>query len=83
MKGADWAWVGLAFLVGLLTALTGGLAITGGFRAPLPYRPAVILQTACWFVGLVAGSVGVAAAIVRFAQKRDLPGSVALSGACS
>jgi uncharacterized membrane protein YbhN (UPF0104 family) len=79
MKGADWEWVGAAFVVGLFTALTGGLAITGGFRAPLPYRPAVVLQTACWFVGLVAGSVGVAAAIVRFAQRRDLPAPVALS----
>jgi uncharacterized membrane protein YbhN (UPF0104 family) len=79
MKGADWAWVAAAFVVGLATALTGGLAITGGFQTPLPYRPAVVLQTACWFVGLVAGSVGVAAAIVRFAQKRGLPASVALS----
>ena len=79
MQGANWAWVAAAFLVGLLAAFTGGLAITGGFRAPLPYRPAVVLQTACWFVGLVAGSVGVAAAIVRFAQKRGLPASVALS----
>jgi uncharacterized protein (TIRG00374 family) len=79
MKGADWAWVAVAFVVGLLTAFTGGLAITGGFRAPMPYRPAVILQTACWFVGLIASTVGVAAAIVRFAQKRGLPASVAIS----
>lgn len=79
MQGAEWGWVAAAFVVGLTAALTGGLAITGGFRDDLPYRPAVVLQTACWFVGLVSGSVGVAAAIVRFAQKRGLGPSVALS----
>ena len=79
MQGAEWGWVAAAFAVGLTAAFTGGLAITGGFRDDLPYRPAVVLQTACWFVGLVSGSVGVAAAIVRFAQKRGLGPSVALS----
>lgn len=79
MQGAEWGWVAAAFVVGLTAAFTGGLAITGGFRDDLPYRPAVVLQTACWFVGLVSGSVGVAAAIVRFAQKRGLGASLALS----
>jgi glycosyltransferase 2 family protein len=79
MAGADWWWIGLALVLSLLTAFTGALSMTGAFEADVPFGRVVVLQTARWFAQLVSGTVGAAATIIRFGQRRGLGSAVALS----
>ncbi len=76
---ANWAWILLALLIGASTSIAAGVSYTGAVSAPLPFRPVILLQIANLFTGLVGGTVALTATNIRFAQRRGLNATLALS----
>ena len=68
LKSADWWWVGTALVVSLFTAFTDTAATLGAVKVSVAYGPAVVLQYAQKFTGLVVLSSSCPAAMRRRAS---------------
>jgi tRNA A-37 threonylcarbamoyl transferase component Bud32 len=79
LKSADWWWVGVAFVLAQLTNVAQAVSVLGSVSTPLPFGPTIGLELANAFTGLVAGTVGTTATIIRYFQRRGLAVSVAVS----
>jgi uncharacterized membrane protein YbhN (UPF0104 family) len=79
IKGADWAWVAVVFV--LSQAAYPAIAVTtvGSVTDPLPYGRTVALEVADTFVALAGGSMAVLATRVRFFQQEGYSPTVAVS----
>jgi uncharacterized membrane protein YbhN (UPF0104 family)/tRNA A-37 threonylcarbamoyl transferase component Bud32 len=79
LKSADGWWVGVAFVLAQLTNVAQAVSVLGSVSTPLPFGPTIGLELANAFTGLVAGTVGTTATIIRYFQRRGLAVSVAVS----
>ena len=79
LKSADWAWVVLAFVLAQLTNVAQAFSVMGSVSSDLPFGPTLALELANAFTGLVAGTLGSTATIIRYFQRRGLAVSVAVS----
>ena len=79
LKSADWWWVGVAFVLAQLTNVAQAVSVLGSVSTALPFGPTIGLELANAFTGLVAGTVGTTATIIRYFQRRGLAVSVAVS----
>ena len=76
---AQWSWVLVAFVLAQLTNAAQAVSVQGSVSAALPFGPTLGLELANAFTGLVAGTVGTTATIIRYFQRRGLAVSVAVS----
>lgn len=79
LKGANWAWVALVFVLSQLTFPALAATDVGSVTGPLPYGRLVALEVANTFSGLAVGTVAVMAARVRFFQREGYSATVAVS----
>lgn len=79
LKSAQWSWFLLAMALAQSTALTEAVSISGAAPTPIPLGPLALLRSATDFTGLIGGTVGRTATIVRFYQHRGLSRTVAVS----
>jgi hypothetical protein len=75
---ANWAWVLFALVLGVVPNAAQALSITGSVAVPLPYGATVALELSDNFTGLVGGTIGSDASVIRFFQRRGLAASVAV-----
>lgn len=82
-KGAfdnvQWAWAVVVLGVTQVTALTEAVALSGAVPVAIPIGSLTILRFALDFTGLIGGTVGRTATVVRFYRQRGLEPAVALS----
>ena len=78
MADADWAWVAVAFVLAQLTNVTGAFVLTGAIPTPLPLGSTVAVQFGQAFSGLVGGTAGNFALVVRFCQKQGVTATSAV-----
>jgi hypothetical protein len=88
IKGADWGWVALTFVLAQLPMVAEGWALLGSVAGQLPFGRCVALETSNNFVALVGGDAARFAVRVRFFQRQGYDvetaissGAVATSGA--
>ena len=79
MQTAAIGWVVLCFLVAQSTNAAQALSVMGSVSVALPFGPTLELELANAFTGLVGGTVGTTATIIRFFQRRGLAVSVAVT----
>jgi uncharacterized membrane protein YbhN (UPF0104 family) len=79
IKGADWGWVTLAFVLALLPVAAQGWVLVGAVPGQLPYGRCLALEAANEFVALVGGDVARFAVRVRFFQRQGYDAAAALS----
>lgn len=80
LKSANWWWVGAALVVSLFTAFTDAVATLGSVKVAITYGPAVVLQYAQKFTGLVVpSSLGTAAMNARFLNLQGVPVATAVT----
>jgi uncharacterized membrane protein YbhN (UPF0104 family) len=79
LKSADMWWVAVAFVLAQLTNVAQAVSVLGSVSTALPFGPTVGLELANAFTGLVAGTVGTTATIIRYFQRRGLEVSIAVS----
>jgi uncharacterized membrane protein YbhN (UPF0104 family) len=79
LQSAAWSWVFVAFVLAQLTNVAQAVSVIGSVSSPLPFGPTIALELANAFTGLVAGTVGTTATIIRYFQRRGLAVSVAVS----
>jgi uncharacterized membrane protein YbhN (UPF0104 family) len=79
LKSADMWWVAVTFVLAQLTNVAQALSVLGSVSTPLPFGPTIGLELANAFTGLVAGTVGTTATIIRYFQRRGLEVSIAVS----
>ncbi len=79
LKGANWAWVAVTFVLAQLCFPSLALSTLGSVTGKLPYGRLVALEVADSFAGLAAGTAAVLAARVRFFQKEGYDTTVAVS----
>src|SRR5262245_2792229 len=82
IKDADWAWLGAALLVSLLTNFATAISLFGTVPIKLPLVRTAELQLSMSFSNLAVPAVGGMAAQIRFLQKQglDLASAVASGG---
>jgi uncharacterized membrane protein YbhN (UPF0104 family) len=78
-KGAEWGFIGLAFLLSWAPPFPQAVAMMGSVGVPLPYKAVVGEQFANNFTGLVGGTVATTALVIRFFQKQGQKIAVAAS----
>jgi uncharacterized membrane protein YbhN (UPF0104 family)/tRNA A-37 threonylcarbamoyl transferase component Bud32 len=79
IKGADWGWVALAFVLAQLPMPLGGWVLMGCAPGDLPFGRCVALETSNAFTALVGGDVAVFAVRVRFFQRQGYDSADAVS----
>jgi uncharacterized membrane protein YbhN (UPF0104 family) len=79
LKTANPWWVFAVFVVAQSTNVAQAWSVIGSVSTPLPFGPTLALEFANAFTGLVAGTLGTTATIIRFFQRRGLAVSVAVS----
>ena len=77
--GVIWGWVVIVALLSQLPQLAQAVAMLGSVSTRLPLGPATGVQFANQFTGMVAGTVGTTAVVIRFFQKQGLGAAVAVS----
>jgi uncharacterized membrane protein YbhN (UPF0104 family) len=77
--GVVWGWVVVTFLLSQLPQLAQAIAMLGSVSTRLPLGPATGVQFANQFTGLIAGTVGTTAVVIRFFQKQGLSAAVAIT----
>ncbi len=77
--GVIWGWVVLVAVLSQLPQLAQAVAMLGSVSTRLPLGPATGVQFANQFTGMVAGTVGTTAVVIRFFQKQGLGAAVAVS----
>lgn len=79
LQTAEWGWVLACFVAAQLTNVTQAWSVMGSVSTPLPFGPTLALELVNAFTGLVGGTVGTTATIIRYFQKRGLAVSIAVS----
>ena len=79
MQTAAMGWVVLCFVVAQSTNAAQAVSVMGSVSVALPFGPTLELELANAFTGLVGGTVGTTATIIRFFQRRGLAVSVAVT----
>jgi uncharacterized membrane protein YbhN (UPF0104 family) len=78
-RDAQWALVGVAFLVGQLVYFPQATAMLAAVGYPIPLKPVVVLQSATMFISLaVPSSAGRIAATAAFLKKYGMSYTVSL-----
>ncbi len=77
--GVIWGWVVVVAVLSQLPQLAQAVAMLGSVATRLPLGPATGVQFANQFTGMVAGTVGTTAVVIRFFQKQGLGPAVAVS----
>ncbi|MGZ4729007.1 MAG: lysylphosphatidylglycerol synthase domain-containing protein [Acidimicrobiales bacterium] len=77
--GVIWGWVAVVALLSQLPQLAQAVGMLGSVSTRLPLGPATGVQFANQFTGMVAGTVGTTAVVIRFFQKQGLGPAVAVS----
>jgi uncharacterized membrane protein YbhN (UPF0104 family) len=85
VSDANWWYVALAFVLGILTDVAFGITFLGNVPIRIPLWPSVELQSAMSFSNLAVPVAADTAMQVRFLQKQglDLPSAVATGGVLS
>ncbi len=78
-SGVIWGWVVVVAVLSQLPQLAQAIAMLGSVSTRLPLGPATGVQFANQFTGMVAGTVGTTAVVIRFFQKQGLGAAVAVS----
>jgi uncharacterized membrane protein YbhN (UPF0104 family)/tRNA A-37 threonylcarbamoyl transferase component Bud32 len=78
-RDPDWWWVGATALVSQTPQIAQAIAMLGSVSAKLPLGPAIGVQFANQFMGLVGGTVATTALVIRWFQKQGLAVAVAIS----
>ncbi len=79
LQTASWEWVVVTFVLAQATNLSQTESMIGSVASPLPFGPSLGVQLANAYTGLVAGTLGTTATIIRYFQRRGLAVSVAVS----
>ncbi len=79
IRGADWGWVTLAFVLGQLPVITNAWALTGAVLAVVPFGRCVALEASNFFTAFVGGTAAVFGVRVRFFQRQGLDPTAAVS----
>jgi uncharacterized protein (TIRG00374 family) len=79
IKGADWGWMALAFVLAQLPVVAEGWALLGATVGELPFGRCVALEMSNTFTVLVGGDVAVFAIRVRFFQRQGYAAEAAVS----
>ncbi|MGZ4707623.1 MAG: lysylphosphatidylglycerol synthase domain-containing protein, partial [Acidimicrobiales bacterium] len=79
LQTAALVWVFAAFVVAQSTNFAQAWAVQGSLASSLPYGPTLGLELANAYTGLIGGTVGTTATIIRYFQKRGLAVSIAVS----
>ena len=79
IKGADWGWVALAFVLSQLPVAANGWVLVGAVAGQLAYGRCLALETANTFITLAGGDVAAFAVRVRFFQRQGYEPATALS----
>lgn len=74
-----WAWVIVVLAVTQFTSFTEAVAMSGACPVDLPLGPLTLLRFAMAFTGMIGGTVGTTATLVRFFRERALEPAVSLS----
>jgi undecaprenyl-diphosphatase len=82
IRDANWAYVALAFVFGILTDVAFAVAFVGTIPVRVPLWPSIELQSSMSFSNLAVPVAADAAVQIRFLQKfgLDLPSAVATGG---
>jgi len=85
VRSADWAFVLLAFVLGLLRDIAYGVTFLGNVPIAIPVWPSIELQVAMAFSNLAVPVAADSAIQVRFLQRNglDLPSAIATGGVLS
>jgi undecaprenyl-diphosphatase len=85
VKDANWWYVILALVLGMMTDVTFGVTFLGNVPIRIPVWPSIELQSAMSFSNLAVPVAADSAMQVRFLQKQglDLPSAVATGGVLS
>ena len=78
LQGAAWGWVFVTFVLAQLTNVSGAFVLTGAIPKRLPLGTTIGVQFGQAFSGLVAGTAGSFALVVRFCQKQGVPSTAAV-----
>ena len=79
IRGAEWDWVAVAFVLAQLPVLSDAWAVTGAVAGPIPYGRCVALETSNMFTSLVGGDAAVFGVRVRFFQRQGFDTATAIS----
>jgi glycosyltransferase 2 family protein len=79
IRGADWGWVVLAFVLAQLPVITNAWALTGAVLAVIPFGRCMALEASNFFTAFVGGDAAVFGVRVRFFQRQGLIPTAALS----
>jgi uncharacterized protein (TIRG00374 family) len=79
IKGAQWGWVALTFVLAQLPVVAEAWALIGTVTGQLPFGRCVALETSNTFTSLAGGDVAVFAVRVRFFQRQGYDASAAIS----
>ena len=82
MRGADWSWVVIAFVLAQVTNVGEYISLTGMVARPVPFAPTIMFRYAIAFIDLaVPGDAGAIAMNVRYMQRLGVSaaGAVAMS----
>ena len=72
-----WSWVLLALVVTQLAIVSEALSVSGATTRVLPLRDLVQVQSATNLTGLLGGTVGAMATVIRFLRQRGLDPALA------
>jgi glycosyltransferase 2 family protein len=79
IKGADWGWLALAFVLAQLPVVAEGWSLLGAAVGDLPFGRCVALELSNTFTVLAGGDVAVFAVRVRFFQRQGYDAEAAVS----
>jgi uncharacterized membrane protein YbhN (UPF0104 family) len=79
LDSASWGWVVVVLVVTQATSFTEAVAMSGAAPVDLALGPLTLLRFAMAFTGMIGGTVGTTATLVRFFRQRALEPAVALS----
>jgi uncharacterized membrane protein YbhN (UPF0104 family) len=74
-----WWWVVATLLITQATSVTEAYSMSGTVPVAPPIGPLTMLRFAMNFTGMIGGTVGTTATVIRFNQRRGLPRAVAVS----
>jgi uncharacterized membrane protein YbhN (UPF0104 family) len=70
MRGADWSWIVIAFVLAQMTNVGEYVTLTGMVARPVPFAPTIMFRYAIAFIDLaVPGDAGAIAMNVRYMQR--------------
>ena len=79
IKGADWAWVAVVFVLSQSAYPAIAVTTIGSVTTTLPYGRTLALEVSDTFVALAGGSMAVLATRIRYFQKQGFDATVAVS----